>query len=165
MGGVSPLLGLEPVLFTERVHRLTVYTLFEGTSRLTSLLTELGMSWAVVVATGCMEIPSIVQARIAATRESDVPVLDLEIPLNNSTEAENATPGWVDSHGSHFDLREIAGCSVEGNHLTRAFDIWESDGAEIWSGCCGIGLNRLVVGFLFQNGFDERLWPALMRDR
>ena len=32
MGGVSPLLGLEPVLFTERVHRLTVYTLFEGTS-------------------------------------------------------------------------------------------------------------------------------------
>ena len=33
MGGVSPLLGLEPVLFTERVHRLTVYTLFEGTSR------------------------------------------------------------------------------------------------------------------------------------
>ena len=27
MGGVSPLLGLEPVLFRERVHRLTVYTL------------------------------------------------------------------------------------------------------------------------------------------
>ena len=32
MGGVSPLLGLEPVLFRQRVHRLTVYTLFEGTS-------------------------------------------------------------------------------------------------------------------------------------
>ena len=32
MGGLSPLLGLEPVLFRERVHRLTVYTLFEDTS-------------------------------------------------------------------------------------------------------------------------------------
>ena len=32
IGGVSPLLGLEPVLFRERVHRLTVYTLFEDTS-------------------------------------------------------------------------------------------------------------------------------------
>ena len=34
MGGVSPLSGLEPVLFRQRVHRLTVYTLFEGTSKL-----------------------------------------------------------------------------------------------------------------------------------
>ena len=34
MGGVSPLSGLEPVLFRQRVHRLTVYTLFEDTSRL-----------------------------------------------------------------------------------------------------------------------------------
>ena len=25
-------MGLEPVLFRQRVHRLTVYTLFEGTS-------------------------------------------------------------------------------------------------------------------------------------
>ena len=33
MGGVSPLSGLEPVLFRQRVHRLTVYTLFEDTSR------------------------------------------------------------------------------------------------------------------------------------
>ena len=32
MGGLSPLLGLEPVLFREKVHRLTVYTLFEDTS-------------------------------------------------------------------------------------------------------------------------------------
>ena len=32
MGGVSPLSGLEPVLFRQRVHRLTGYTLFEDTS-------------------------------------------------------------------------------------------------------------------------------------
>ena len=32
IGGVSPLLGLEPVLFRERVHRLTVYTPSQGTS-------------------------------------------------------------------------------------------------------------------------------------
>ena len=32
MGGLSPLLGLEPVSFREKVHRLTGYTLFEDTS-------------------------------------------------------------------------------------------------------------------------------------
>ena len=37
IAGVSPLLGLEPILFTERVHRLTVYTLLEGTSVLSSV--------------------------------------------------------------------------------------------------------------------------------
>ena len=34
MGGVSPLSGLEPVLFRQRVHRLTVYTPIEDTSNL-----------------------------------------------------------------------------------------------------------------------------------
>ena len=40
IGGVSPLLGLEPVLFRERVHRLTVYTLFEDTSLPEALLSN-----------------------------------------------------------------------------------------------------------------------------
>ena len=44
MGGVSPLLGLEPILFRERVHRLTVYTFFEGTS---SPLTDSTRRWHV----------------------------------------------------------------------------------------------------------------------
>ena len=48
MGGVSPLSGLEPVLFRQRVHRLTVYTLFEDTSR--TALDILGEDARVVVA-------------------------------------------------------------------------------------------------------------------
>ncbi len=43
MGGLSPLLGLEPVLFREKVHRLTVYTLFEDTSMSLAAIT---IRWA-----------------------------------------------------------------------------------------------------------------------
>ena len=63
MGGVSPLLGLEPVLFRERVHRLTVYTLFEGTS------SAYRRGWlatgALLGATGVSRVDDRLQAEIA----------------------------------------------------------------------------------------------------
>ena len=45
MGGLSPLLGLEPVLFRQRVHRLTVYTLFEDTSARNGQLADVWSSY------------------------------------------------------------------------------------------------------------------------
>jgi len=59
------------------------------------------------------------------------------------------------SDASYWDHDEICGCSVEGDHLTRDFGIVHSDRAPLWSGCCGIGLNRLVLALLYQHGFDE----------
>ena len=57
------------------------------------------------------------------------------------------------------DFDEIGGCTVEGDHHLISFDIRRDDGGPLWSGCCGIGLNRLAIGFLFQHGFDPSDWP------
>jgi aryl-alcohol dehydrogenase-like predicted oxidoreductase len=127
---------------------------------LTSILTELGLSWQVVAAEGCMELPSIIEAQEAAVTADDIPVQDIEIPLSDQPHPSVDVPSWAADFDQAFDLREISGCSVEGDHLTRNFRLRSVSGEEIWSGCCGMGMNRLVVGFLYQNGFDASQWPS-----
>ena len=126
----------------------------ETTSRgFTRLLSGWGLSWQVVAAEGCMEIPSMVAAQEAAQTAEEVPVQDIEVPLS-SIRYDRNRPGWADRFDHRFDLREISGNSSEGTHLTEHFEITSEDGAELWSGCCGIGLNRLVVAFLYRHGFE-----------
>ncbi|MBB5868333.1 seryl-tRNA synthetase [Allocatelliglobosispora scoriae] len=120
---------------------------------LTGLLTSWDLSWQVVAAEGCMEIPSLVEAQDAALSPDEVPVQDIEVPLS-STRYDRNRPGWADSFDERFDLREISGCSAEGTHLTERFEITTEDGIDLWSGCCGIGLNRLVVAYLYRHGFE-----------
>jgi seryl-tRNA synthetase len=131
---------------------------------LTGLLSDLGISWQVVAAEGCMEIPSIVEAQRRATDADGVPVQDIEIPLSPTEHPTVDRPPWASGFDRDFDLREIAGCSVEGDHLTASFGITSSDGQPLWSGCCGIGMNRLVTGFLYQHGFEAAEWPLLVRE-
>jgi seryl-tRNA synthetase len=130
---------------------------------LTSFLSELEISWQVVSAEGCMEIPSIVEAQRSATQDDEVPVQDIEIPLSASMPQNLSRPQWSEEFDHAFDLREISGCSVEGDHLTKSFNIRNANGESLWSGCCGIGLNRLMMGFLYQHGFDESRWPDIVR--
>ncbi|MBG0851439.1 hypothetical protein I2W78_06160 [Streptomyces spinoverrucosus] len=122
---------------------------------LTELLSGWGLSWQVVAAEGCMEIPSLVEAQDDAETADEVPVQDIEVPLS-SNRPERARPGWADHFDERFDLREISGCSAEGTHQTESFHI-TAEGQDLWSGCCGIGLNRLVVAYLYQHGFDAVL--------
>jgi hypothetical protein len=63
----------------------------------------------------------------------------------------------------YLDCDELCGCSVEGDHLLRQFNVTASDGRELWSGCVGVGLNRLVLAFLYQHGFDAARWPDLSK--
>ena len=132
--------------------RSTRATVREG---LTSLLSEWELSWQLVAAEGCMEIPSMVQAQIDATTADEVPVQDIEVPLS-SRRPDRGRPWWAEDFDPRFDLREISGCSAEGTHLTEQFGI-TTEGEELWSGCCGIGLNRLAVAFLYRHGFDATL--------
>jgi seryl-tRNA synthetase len=140
------------------------------------LLADLGLSWQVVVGAGCMEIPVIELARKEANHMDDVPVQDLEVPIRGTLRPDPRRPPEfaqkthraVSSNGQlrimrndafYLDTDELAGCSVEGAHLCDQFDIRAERGAPLWSGCCGIGLNRLIVAFLYQHGFDDRNWP------
>jgi len=118
----------------------------------TRLLSGWDLSWQVVAAEGCMEIPSLVKSQDDAATPDEVPVQDIEVPLS-SDRSDRARPGWADHFDARFDLREISGCSSEGTHLTERFGI-TTEGEELWSGCCGMGLNRLAVAFLYRHGFE-----------
>lgn len=141
---------------------------------LLELLTGLGLSWQLVVGSGCMEIPSVESARDGATTLEDVPVQDIEVPIRGALSRDERPSGFAgESHerltdeglisepndAFYLDTDEISGCSVEGDHLTERFGLSRSDGEPLWSGCCGIGLNRLVLGLLYQHGLDAGAWP------
>lgn len=115
-----------------------------------AVLTDLGLSTQTVVGEPCMAIPEIEQRRTQAASADDVPVIDIELRVRPERVSGTITPQ---------DFDEIGGCTIEGDHHLLSFDIAAEDGGSLWSGCCGIGLNRLVIGLLFQHGFDARLWP------
>jgi hypothetical protein len=119
----------------------------------TSLLRELRLSVQLVVGEGCMDIPAIRDKQQQAATLDEVPVIDIEIPLRPPTPHPSGESG-----PRKEDFEEIAGATVEGSHHLDDFEI-TSDVPNLASGCCGVGLNRLAVGFLYQHGFDPRMWP------
>jgi hypothetical protein len=64
-----------------------------------------------------------------------------------------------------FSGRELAIGSVNlhQDFFGRAFGITQPDGAPVWSGCLGIGFERLVYAIYAQYGLDTAAWPARLR--
>lgn len=137
---------------------------------LTDFLTRLQLGWQVVVGRGCMDMPWSTEMTLTAKLPDDVPVQDIEVPIRHILEKlpDLPAPGTtchdaiIDgelvqqvSDSCYLDHDEISGCSVEGEHLTRSFGLVDEDGIPLWSGCCGIGLNRLMLALLYQHGFDK----------
>jgi seryl-tRNA synthetase len=116
----------------------------------TANLAALGMSAQTVVGEACMPIEEIDQRREQARTAAEVPVIDIETRVRPQRDPHTVTPQ---------DFDEIGGCTIEGDHHLASFGITRSDGGPLWSGCCGVGLNRLAVGFLFQHGFNQANWP------
>lgn len=117
------------------------------------LLTELGLSVQTVVGEPCMPLKTIEDRRKAATSPDDVPVIDIELRVRPPRSPSAITPQ---------DFDEVGGCTIEGDHHLSSFDIGQDDGESLSSGCCGIGLNRVAIGFLFQHGFVRSNWPDLV---
>lgn len=116
----------------------------------TETMTSIGLPVQTVVGEPCMPIPEIERRRETATSPDEVPVIDIETRVRPQRQEGDLTPQ---------DFDEIGGCTIEGSHHLEAFGITQSDGKPLWSGCCGIGLNRFAIGFLFQHGFDQANWP------
>ena len=57
----------------------------------------------------------------------------------------------------------VASFNRHHDHFGRAFDI-SYGGAAAHSGCVAFGIERWMLAFLTQHGFEERTWPALIRD-
>ncbi|NYT05794.1 MAG: serine--tRNA ligase [Methanomicrobiales archaeon] len=54
---------------------------------------------------------------------------------------------------------EFQNVSVNGNKYPKGFNVKIQSGADCWSGCSGIGLERWTAAFLAQKGFDMADWP------
>lgn len=54
---------------------------------------------------------------------------------------------------------EFQNVSINGNKYPSGFNVKIQSGAECWSGCSGIGLERWTASFLAQKGFDQSMWP------
>ncbi len=59
---------------------------------------------------------------------------------------------------------EFQNLSIVGDKFISAFNI-KSQGAELWSGCSGIGLERWTAAFLAQKGLDPEKWPEAFKER
>ncbi|PKP58794.1 MAG: hypothetical protein CVT89_02270 [Candidatus Altiarchaeales archaeon HGW-Altiarchaeales-2] len=58
---------------------------------------------------------------------------------------------------------EFQNLSIVGDKYTSAFNIKTQKG-ELWSGCTGIGLERWLVAFLAQHGFNYDDWPEKFKN-
>ena len=102
--------------------------------RLERICFKLDLDYRIVVGEGCYEMPE-------NNSVDCIPIKDVEVYIPQ-------TDSWL----------EIAGCSVLGNTLTSRFNIKNIYGDELWSGCTGIGLERLIYAVEFVGNYQERLF-------
>ncbi|MFH1821420.1 MAG: serine--tRNA ligase [Methanobacteriota archaeon] len=106
---------------------------------------ELGMEWRLLVATPFYMKEGAIGD---GTDSSKVATYDIEVPLpyNDS---------WL----------EIGSYNVHKTKFVETFKIKEVKGRQVWTGCCGFGTSRWVVGFLAQHGLDPSKWPYPVKKR
>ncbi|MGQ9788740.1 MAG: serine--tRNA ligase [Candidatus Hadarchaeaceae archaeon] len=147
--------GVEGLLRTQEFHRIEF--VFLGSpedvvsirdavvERCIGVLDKLGMEWRLLVATPFYMREGVVGDGSDSSRVAtyDVEVL---LPYDSS---------WL----------EIGSYNVHRTKFVETFKIKEVKGRQVWTGCCGFGTSRWVVGFLAQHGFDLSRWPDPVRKR
>jgi len=109
-----------------------------------SLLDELEMEWRVTEATPFYMREGTAEGTADPRK---VATYDLEVLLPYKGE-------WL----------EIGSYNVHKTKFTKSFKIKETKEREVWTGCCGFGTSRWVVGFLAQHGLDKKSWPGAVRE-
>lgn len=147
--------GVEGLLRTQEFHRIEF--VFLGSpedvvsirdavvDRSTKVVDKLEMEWRVLVATPFYMREGVIGD---GSDSSKVATYDLEVllPYDGS---------WL----------EIGSYNVHKTKFVETFKIKEVKGRQVWTGCCGFGTSRWVVGFLAQHGFDPSRWPEPVRKR
>jgi len=85
----------------------------------------------------------------AGTKEVGTIDIDIYLPFRGERTAE-----WL----------EVQNASSIGNKYPKAFNA-KGKKEELWSGCCGASLQRIVVSFIAQKGFDAKNWPEKIRKK
>jgi seryl-tRNA synthetase len=107
-----------------------------------SLCQSLGLDYRVVVGGSCHRLEDH-EVREPTSLE-DIPVKDVEIYC----------PG--------YGYLEVSGNAIMGNVLTSRFSISGTNGEELWSGCSGVGLNRMMYAIASNDRTTEL--SALLKD-
>jgi len=63
----------------------------------------------------------------------------------------------------HRNWLEIGNISIHGAKYTKAFRIRHAAEKTLWTGCSGFGIERWVLAFLAQKGFERDSWPETVR--
>jgi len=118
-------------------------------TQLESVCAKLNIPFRRVIGGGCYEMTSTLLQKPADNLD-EMPIIDLEMKLTKPFKKRN----------KELDYLEVVGASVLKNQQTKRFNIKIANSKDqLWSGCVGIGLNRLIYVFLSNNGFNENKWP------
>ncbi|MEM2874539.1 MAG: aminoacyl--tRNA ligase-related protein [Candidatus Hadarchaeales archaeon] len=116
----------------------------EVVERAIGLMDELGLEWRLLVATPFY----LREGETGSSEKAGVATYDLEALLPYSGE-------WL----------ELGSYNVHRDRFAKSFKIKEVRNRDIWTGCCGFGTSRWVVGFLAQHGLDGERWPPAVRKK
>ncbi|MBI2674963.1 MAG: hypothetical protein HYX24_00775 [Candidatus Aenigmarchaeota archaeon] len=111
-----------------------------------TLFRQLGLNFRIVVGAPCHVSPKNSERYEKAQNLDEIPLLDFEFEIPYEDR-------WL----------EVCGACVEEDENTQSFGIQARSGEKLWSGCSGVGLNRLVYAYLAQHGFDPNSYPPKFR--
>ncbi len=111
-----------------------------------SLIESLDLQYRIIVSGSCSrdaECPEEVGKEMALW---EIPTLDIELFVPYL--AEKGEHPWI----------EIGGGDIAGTRLTNNFGLQLEDGSPLYSGCQGVGWQRISYGLLSQKGMDPQNW-------
>ncbi|MBU0666980.1 MAG: aminoacyl--tRNA ligase-related protein [Nanoarchaeota archaeon] len=114
------------------------------------LCDDLGLKYRIVVGNGCYQLKDGELKFPESIRE--IPIKDLEI----------FCPGYKNKDGEEY--LEVVGSSILANTMTSRFNIKGENDEELWSGCTGIGLNRLMYALITNYGTKLKHMPEKIKE-
>lgn len=119
-------------------------------TQLEQLCVDLGLKYRIVVGSGCYQLKDG-KIKMPESLE-EIPIKDLEIYC----------PGYSNKNGESY--LEVIGSSILANTMTSRFNINGKNGEELWSGCTGIGLNRLMYAVISNYGTGLEKMPSKIQE-
>jgi len=119
-------------------------------AQIEKLCQDLGLKYRVVVGGGCYQLK---EGEIKMPESLDeIPIKDLEI----------CCPGHICRNEEPY--LEVVGSSVLADTMTSRFNIKGQNGEELWSGCTGVGLNRLMYALISNYGTEFEMMPTKLQE-
>lgn len=116
-------------------------------------VSELDLEYRIVIGGSCSRDKKQPELKGKSMRLYDMPTMDIELKIP-----------YLEKIGSDCWI-EIGGGDIAGTRLTNNFGLKMEDGSELYSGCQGVGWQRIVYGFLSQKGLDYSNWPKIIKDK